>query len=278
VSFSRRKVLGGLLSAAVPGTAVGQALRKPKPNQLYAQSAMLVDAYTGEVLFEKNADARRPVASTQKLLTAILAVESGRFREIVGVKQYDANAEPTRVGIKAGDTYPLEQLVKALLVKSGNDLARCIGRNLSGSEEEFAKLMTLRGRHLGMNDSLFKTASGLPAPDQYSTARDMAKAARAAYALPEIRGMITTRQFTFTFSDGTTKNFYNTNRLLGRLPGCDGMKTGYTHKAGRCLIASANRGARAVISVALKSTSAKVWGDSRTLLEWGLSLPPYAGV
>lgn len=249
----------------------------PNAGALSAESAILVDAYTGEVLFEKNADARRPVASTQKLITALLAVESGRLFSEVGVEQVDANAEPTRVGIKAGERYVLEGLVRALLVKSGNDLARCIGRNLSGSEEAFAQLMTLRARHLGMNDSLFKTASGLPMTGQHSTARDMAKAARAAYALAEVREMITTRQFKFEFNDGRTRNLYNTNKLLGRLPGCDGMKTGYTRRAGRCLVASANRGARAVISVCLKSTPERVWGDSRQLLEYGLAIPPYLG-
>ena len=256
---------------------MARAATPPNPGALSAESAILVDAYTGEVLFEKNADAPRQVASTQKLVTALLAVESGRLFSEVGVEQVDADAEPTRVGIKAGETYVLEQLVRALLVKSGNDLARCIGRNLAGSEEKFAQLMTLRARHLGMNDSLFKTASGLPMPGQHSTARDMAKAARAAYALAEVRDMITTKQFKFEFNDGRTRNLYNTNKLLGRFPGCDGMKTGYTRLAGRCLVASANRGARAVISVALKSTPSRVWGDSRQMLEYGLAIPPYLG-
>ncbi|MDG2126221.1 MAG: D-alanyl-D-alanine carboxypeptidase [Verrucomicrobiales bacterium] len=245
------------------------------PSHIGAASALVIDVNTGRILYEKNADQKRPVASTQKLLTALLVFESGKINGNITVDRSDTIVAPTRLGLSTGETYTRHQLVEALLVKSGNDIAHCLARDLAGSEKDFCELMTHRGKLLGMRNSVFKTASGLPASGQYSTARDMAKVARAVYFNPVIRQMIKTRKVTFRFNDGRVRTIYNTNKLLGTTTHCDGMKTGFTNKAGHCLISCSTRGGQAVISVVLGCSSrTHLWKDSTALLEYALSLPP----
>jgi len=238
--------------------------------KISAKSAIVVDADTGRVLFEKNADTRRPVASTQKLLTSLLVIEAGKLDKSVTVQLSDTKVEPTKLGIKKGDIYTRRKLIQAMLVKSCNDVARCLARQHSGSEKAFAEVMTGRARNLGMAHSRFKNASGLPAKDQYSTARDMAKLGRAAYANPTIRDVIRVPKLTFHFSDGREGTLNNTNKLLRRFPGCDGMKTGYTRASGRCLVASGTRYGRAVVVVVLGCNPSAIWRETSALLEHGL--------
>jgi D-alanyl-D-alanine carboxypeptidase (penicillin-binding protein 5/6) len=235
-----------------------------------AASVIVVDANTGKTLYEKNPDQFRAPASTQKLLTALIVAESGFLDRQVTVQPTDTMAEPVKLNIKAGDTYQRIDLLRALLVKSPNDVARCLARDNAGSIETFAEVMNRRAQQLGAVHSHFVNPNGLPVPGQYSTARDLALVARAAYANPTIRSIVCLPQLVFRFANGRTRELENTNKLLRRLPYCNGMKTGYTDSAGKCLIASGTRPGRDVIVVVLGDTSSRVWRDASALLSWGL--------
>jgi D-alanyl-D-alanine carboxypeptidase (penicillin-binding protein 5/6) len=235
-----------------------------------AASVIVVDANTGRTLYEKNPDQFRAPASTQKLLTALIVAESGFLDRQVTVQPTDTMAEPVKLNIRAGDTYQRIDLLRALLVKSPNDVARCLARDNAGSIEAFAEVMNRRAQQLGAVHSHFVNPNGLPVPGQYSTARDLALIARAAYANPTIRSIVCLPQLVFRFANGRTRELENTNKLLRRLPYCNGMKTGYTDSAGKCLIASGTRPGRDVIVVVLGDTSSRVWRDASALLSWSL--------
>ena len=235
-----------------------------------ASSVIVVNAHSGEVLYEKNPDQLRPPASTEKLLTALVVAESGDLERVVTVETIDTMAEPVKLNIKPGDHYRRIDLLRALLVKSPNDVARCLARDNAGNIVAFAERMNQRARELGAVNSHFINPNGLPIPGQYSTARDLALIARAAYANPIIRSIVCLPRLTFTFANGRTRELENTNKLLQRLPYCNGMKTGYTEAAGKCLIASGTRPGKDVIVVVLGDTSGHVWRDAGALLAWGL--------
>lgn len=254
--------------AALP--VPGSAPRIP-PNTR-AASVIVIDARTGEVLYEKNADAQRAIASTQKLLTALIVAERGYLDQPVTVLPADTYAEPTKLNFKAGETYARLDLLRVLLVHSCNDVARCLARDAGGSIENFAEMMNQKARALGATNSNFLNPNGLPMPGQYSTARDLALIAKAAYANPTIRSIVSIPRLVFRYADGHTREFDNTNKVLRRLPYCNGMKTGYTDAAGHCLVSSAARPGRDIISVVLGDPKSHVWIDSAALLTWGLSI------
>ena len=233
---------------------------------------MIVDARTGQSLYEKNADETRAAASTQKLLTALIVAERGYLDQPVRVEAIDTLAEPVKLNIKPGDTYQRIDLLRALLVKSPNDVARCLARDYAGTIEAFADVMNQRARQLGALNSHFVNPNGLPVPGQYSTARDLSVIARAAYANPTIRSIVCLPQYVFRYANGRTRELENTNKVLKRLPFCNGMKTGYTEAAGHCLIASGARPGRDVIVVVLGDSKAGIWRDASDLLSWGLRM------
>ena len=235
-----------------------------------AASVMVIDARSGEIMYEKNADAPRAAASTQKLLTALIVAERGFLDRQVTVEQVDTQAEPVRLNIKPGETYQRIDLLRALLVKSPNDVARCLARDSAGSIEAFANLMNEKARQLGATHSNFVNPNGLPIPGQYSTARDLSIIAKAAYANSTIRSIVCLPQLVFRFANGRTRELENTNKVLKRLPFCNGMKTGYTEAAGHCLIASGARPGRDIIVVVLGDSKAGIWQDASALLSWGL--------
>jgi D-alanyl-D-alanine carboxypeptidase (penicillin-binding protein 5/6) len=241
------------------------------PPQVRAASAIVLDAGNGTILHEINADRPRPVASTQKLLTALIIAETGNLDEPVRVAASDTWAEPTMLYIKPGEVYPRRKLLEVLLVKSMNDVARCLARDNAGSVEAFAARMNIRAQQLGMNNSHFVNPNGLPSPGQFSTARDMAKVAAAAYRNPTIRSMVRVKELIWRYNDGRVKQFTNTNRVLKNYALCNGMKTGYTEASGFCLISSASNGSRDVIAVVLGDGRESIWIDSYRLLAWGLS-------
>jgi len=235
-----------------------------------AAAVLVQDARSGEIFFEKNADAPRAAASTQKLLTALVVAEDGFLDRTVVVEPTDMQAEPVRLNIKAGEVYQRIELLRALLVKSPNDVARCLARDNAGSIELFADKMNAKARSLGATHSHFVNPNGLPMPDQYSTARDLAIIARAAYANDTIRSIVCLPQLVFRYANGRTRELTNTNKVLKQMPYCNGMKTGYTEAAGHCLIASGKIPGRDVIVVVLGDSSAGVWRDASALLYWGL--------
>jgi len=235
-----------------------------------AASVIVVDANSGKILYEKNADQIRPAASTQKLLTALIVAESGFLDRPVTVQSVDTMCDPVKLGIKPGETYQRMDLLRALLVKSPNDVARCLARDNASSVEAFAEIMNRRALQLGAVHSHFVNPNGLPFPGQYSSARDLSLIARAAYGNPTIRSIVCLPQLVFRYANGRTRELENTNKLLRRLPYCNGMKTGYTDAAGKCLIASGTRPGKDVIVVVLGDSSSRVWRDASALLSWGL--------
>ena len=235
-----------------------------------AASVMVIDARTGEIFYEKNADVPRPAASTQKLLTALIIAERGFLDRPVVVEPIDTMAEPVRLNIKPGEAYQRIDLLRALLVKSPNDVARCLARDTAGSVDAFAELMNEKARALGATHSHFVNPNGLPMPGQYSSARDLSIIAKAAYANPDDSFDRLPAASGFRYANGRTRELENTNKVLKRLPYCNGMKTGYTEAAGHCLIASGARPGRDIIVVVLGDSKSGVWQDASALLSWGL--------
>ena len=246
--------------------------RTPPPN-VAAQSAIVVDIDSGRVLYAKNADIKREVASTQKIITALCVIDDGNIDKNVTITSSDENCEPTKLYMKPGDTYSRRELLKVLMVKSANDVARALARDVAGSQENFSRVMNAKAASIGMRNSFFMNPNGLPDRNQYSTARDLAIAARVAYRSPLLRSFFATKSFTFHYADGRTRHIENTNRVLKTVPYCNGMKTGTTNAAGRCLVATGSLNGRSVVTVVLKSNTPNVWSDSTKLLAWALERP-----
>lgn len=274
----RRIFCIGLITL-LPAVLLGQnvvrtstAPLKPAPS-VVAKRAIVVDYNTGKVLFEKNADVKCAVASTQKMLTALCVLDEGSLKDKVYVQKTDTYVEPTKVYISPGEVYTRADLVKALVVKSGNDVARALARDIAGSETTFANLMNRKAYQLGMRNSYFLNPHGLTAGGQYSTARDVATLARAAYASPVLREHMKNKGYYFMYPNGKRKWLPNTNKLLKSVPYCVGMKTGTTRASGRCLISVGAFNGRTAIVVCLGSDSANIWKDSEKLLKWSLVRP-----
>ena len=256
-----------------PGVARPFAVDDNDPSvfpEVAAESVILCDASTGRVLYEKNPDQPRAVASTQKLLTALIIAEAGDLSAKVHVEREDGMCEPTKLGLKGGETYRRYDLLKVMLIKSMNDVARCLARDNAGSIEAFANRMNAKAREIGMRQSHFVNPNGLNAPGQHSSARDMAKLALFAYRNRILRGIVNQRTLTWQYADGKTAVFENTNKLLKYIGICNGMKTGYTEPAGHCLVSSASDGGRHLIAVVLGDHRRDyIWTDSYRLFNWG---------
>jgi serine-type D-Ala-D-Ala carboxypeptidase (penicillin-binding protein 5/6) len=267
--FSRPMKLAAIFIVPLLGLVAGLPAQEPI---ITAACAILFDANTGKVIYKKNENERRPVASTQKLLTALLIAESGDLSAPVTIDRSDMFASPTKLYLKAGDTYTRQQLLTALLVKSPNDAAHALARDNAGSVEGFAAKMNARMARMGGTSSHFVNPNGLPADDQYSTARDMARVARAVYFNPLLRDIMRTKHCLFRYASGKTISLQNTNRVLRAYSFCNGMKTGYTDAAGHCLISSGSWNGKDVIAVVLGSNRAHVWEESASLLAYGLGI------
>ena len=254
-------------SATPPPVALPQAFRPSSPPPaMRCASYILVEAATGRTLAASNADSVRQVASTQKLLTALVVTKSGNLDRNIRVEKSDTRVEPTKLGLAAGEVISRRSLLRAFLVKSGNDGANALARDNAGSYSAFAARMNSLARYYGATNSHFVTPHGLHAPGQHSTARDMSKIALAAYRDPAIRDAVCRGYCTFH-----GHSLRNTNELLVRMPECDGMKTGYTSGAGKCLVSSASRNGKAVILVQLGSHIPQIWSDGQAMMNWGLA-------
>jgi len=242
-----------------------------QPPKITAERVIVIDPASGEVLYEKNADKRGAIASTQKLLTALLVVEKGDLDGMLTVAKSDSDCAPVRLGIKEGEQYSRRQLLTALMVKSSNDIAQALARDHSGSVEAFVTAMNAKAKELGLQDSLFRNPHGLPSePEQYSTARNLSKIAAAADQNPDIRTMIKTKRFVFERAGLSSLTLENTNRVLHNYSVCDGMKTGFPNAAGYCLVASGEKNGKRRIVVVLNGGKIGVWADAQALLEWAV--------
>lgn len=235
-----------------------------------SKAAIVMDAASREVLYGKNIHEKRAVASTQKLLTAIVALERSNGAQFT-VPVEATRLEPSKLYLKAGAVYPMNVLLKSLLVKSANDVAYTIAHGAGGSFESFISLMNGKAAQLGMRNSHFMNASGLTLTGQHSTAYDMALCASVAYQHPYIRECVQTKEMTFSHIDGRVKELRNTNYLLRKVPYCTGMKTGTTRASGYCLISSGELHGRTVIVGVFGAGSRPIlWKESEALLRWSL--------
>lgn len=238
--------------------------------QVKAPAVYILDVTADKVLYEKNAQAKRAVASTQKLLTAVCALDAGSYKKLT-VQKTDTYAVPSKLYLKVGEVHTRRELIKALLIKSPNDAALAIARDVSGSKAAFAKRMNRTARSIGMKNSNFLNPHGLTQKGQYSTAEDIGILAEYASRYPLVRSAVKTRKMIFKHSDGRVKTLINTNEVLKRLSYCTGMKTGTTRAAGNCLVSSGKLNGRFVICVVLGSaTKNDLWKDSTALLKWAL--------
>ncbi len=257
---------------ATPSSSLATTPSLPAP-QIGAPRAIVVDYASGRVLYEKNSRERCAVASTQKLMTALCVMDHGSLSHRFSVHKSDTWVVPTKLGILPGEVYSRRTLLGALLVKSGNDVARALARSVAGSEANFSKVMNQKARSLGMQDSHFLNPHGLTASGQYSTARDMAICGRAAFQSSTLRGIMDTKTYTFRFANGRSKKLENTNKVLKTVNYCNGMKTGTTRASGRCLVSSGSLNGRSAIVVILGASTKNVWSDSEKLLRWALERP-----
>lgn len=233
-----------------------------------AKAAVVLNGLTLEVLYEKNADTRLPMASTTKIMTSLLLIESGGLDDTVTVSPKAASTEGSSIGLRAEDRITKHALLLGMLLESGNDAAVAAAEAVSGSTEDFARLMNSRATELGMKNSHFVTPSGLDAEGHYSTAYDMALLTAEAIQSKLFRESIATVKTEVTYGTPLrTAVFRNHNRLLTEYSGMLGGKTGYTSKSGRCLVTVARRDAKLIIAVTLNDPDD--WSDHKKLLDYG---------
>ncbi len=250
--------------------------------EVSAQSAVVLTADTGAVLFEKDGHTPRPVASTTKIMTALLALEAAQERgdPLVDITQEMVAVEGSSMGLQAGDSISLTGLAAGMLLASGNDAANAAALYLDGSLESFAARMNQRAAALGMEDTHFVTPSGLDGEDaqglgHLSTAYDMALLARAALEDQAFRQLCSSPSLAVEFAEPVKRVTYtNHNKLLAQYQGCVGVKTGFTKEAGRCLVSAAERDGALLIAVTLNAPND--WQDHTALLDYGFSqVEPY---
>lgn len=250
--------------------------------EVSAQSAVVLTADTGTVLFEKDGHTPRPVASTTKIMTALLALEAAQERgdPLVDITQEMVAVEGSSMGLQAGDSISLTGLAAGMLLASGNDAANAAALYLDASLESFAARMNQRAAVLGMEDTHFVTPSGLDGEDaqglgHLSTAYDMALLARAALEDQAFRQLCSSPSLAVEFAEPVKRVTYtNHNKLLTQYQGCVGVKTGFTKEAGRCLVSAAERDGALLIAVTLNAPND--WQDHTALLDYGFSqVEPY---
>ncbi|RKO67470.1 D-alanyl-D-alanine carboxypeptidase family protein [Desulfofundulus salinus] len=254
-----------------------QAAQAALQPQTLGEAALLMDARNGQVLYQKNASSPMYPASTTKILTAIIALEHSRLDEVVTVSREATRVEGSAIGLQEGERLTMEDLLYALLLASANDAAVAIAEHVAGSVPAFTALMNEKARSIGARASSFQNPSGLPDPQHYTTAHDLALIARYAMQNPTFRTIVSTRLKQIRRPDADRskgppqEHLWNHNRLLSRYEGAIGVKTGYTVEAGQCLVAAARRDDRELIAVILNSQGAAIYSDARTLLDYGFS-------
>lgn len=254
-------LLAGLWLAA--GVAVAQEDEGP---QVSAKSFVIMDAKSGQILLSLNPQMFIPPASTLKVMTAQSVVEHLKMDDTVPVSAYAASAPASKIGIKAGETYTVHDLLYALLLSSANDAARALAERVSGSEEAFASQLTREVRQWGALRTTLATANGLPADNQYSTAEDLAKMFKRAMENPELAKIMSTKYYTIQGD----RELRNHNRFLFTTPLAVAGKTGYTRASKTTYVGMFQNGDKAIIVAMMGST--RNWGDLRPLIEKGFEL------
>ena len=238
-----------------------------EPPKISASAAIVLDTVSGRILYEKNAHSRRAMASTTKIMTAIVAIENGNLDDKVKVSKRAASIGGSVINLQAGEDLSLKELLYGMLIKSGNDAAIAVAEHIGGSVEDFVKTMNKKAKDLGLKDTAFKNPHGLDATGHYSTAYELAKITRYALKNPVFSKMAGTQSMHIT-----NRDLYTTNEMLSIYPGADGVKTGYTGKAGRCLVTSATKEGWRIISVVLNCPSRSARAQSsKDILDFAFS-------
>lgn len=252
-------LIGALIWCALPAVQAEESLK------ISAASAVLMDGDTGRVLWERDSHTPRLIASTTKLMTALVALESGHdLEETVTILHEWAGVEGSSIYLRPGEEISLETLLYGLLLRSGNDAALAIAGHCGGTVEDFVSQMNRKARELGMEDTSFSNPNGLDAEKHRSSAYDMALLARACLQNEALAKIAATKSITLG-----TRTFTNHNKLLWRYEGCVGLKTGFTKAAGRTLVSAAKRDGMTLICVTLNAPSD--WADHTALLDWGFA-------
>ena len=258
-----------MAAVATVALVVAPAATAQRP-QVSAPAAILIDARTGEALLQKSPTEERSVASTTKLMTALLTLERAKPTDVFRAADYRAGAIESKIGLRRGEKMRVQDLLVALLLESANDAAVTLAEGVAGSREEFVEAMNARARELGLDDTSYANPIGLDDPSNYSSARDLADLARTLLRNDNFAAIVDRPQATLR-SGARRRTIANRNRLLRTWPFVNGVKTGRTRSAGYVLVGSARRGGAQVISVVLGEPS-EAARDAETLelLAWGL--------
>lgn len=238
------------------------------PPVVTARAAIVLDQATGRILFSKNAHEQLPMASTTKIMTAIMAIESGKLSDVVKVSENASLVEGSSVDLEAGEEKTVEELLYGLILRSGNDAAIALAEYLAGSVEEFAQRMTERAHQLGAMHTKFMNPHGLNHEEHFTTAYDLAVIAAHAMTLPKFREIAATPERKISWTGRQYDRILrNQNKLLTMYEGAEGIKTGWTTPAGRCFVGAASRNDWRLISVVLNAP--QMWEDTIALLDFG---------
>lgn len=235
-----------------------------------ADAHAVVDVQTGRILASKNGDTPMEMASTTKVMTALLAVESGRLDEVVTIPPEASGVEGSSIYLKPGEQFTLRALTYGLMLRSGNDAAEAIAIHLAGGVEQFSGMMNEKARALGCNNTNFTNPHGLHADNHYTTANDLAIITAYAMRNADFREIVSTKYTEVDPSgEGEHRVFQNKNKLLWNFDGATGVKTGYTKDSGKCLVGSAERNGTHVVAVVLNCS--RMWDDTMALMEDALA-------
>lgn len=233
-----------------------------------AQAAVLMEKNSQRILFQKNMDLKLPMASCTKILTALTVVENCNVEETVTVPQQAVGIEGSSIYLRAGEKLTVKELLYGLLLRSGNDSAVALALHVSGSLEDFRTLMNATAKKYGANDSNFVTPHGLDAKDHYTTAYDLAKISCFALKNPTIAEIVSSKSAKIgNEEEGNFRLLYNKNKLLNNYSFADGVKTGYTKKAGRCFVGSATKDGMQLVCVVLNC--GPMFEETQSLLQYG---------
>ena len=248
----------------IPGLVVSPADPLQK---LTARSAIVMDAVTGTVLYERDIDARRYPASTTKMMTLIVALEHGKLDDIVTVSKNAEGVEGSTLWLVQGDKIPLGELLAGMMMHSGNDATVAVAEHIAGSVPAFVQMMNEKAGEIGAYNTHFVNPNGLPDDNHYTTAFDLAKIAAYGYSIPHFEEIVSRQEANYEWVKDPSKQLRNENQMLWLYRGGNGVKTGYTEAAGRCLVSAARRDGMQLVAVVLDSYY--MWNDSIALLDYG---------
>ncbi|MCM3784054.1 D-alanyl-D-alanine carboxypeptidase [Neobacillus mesonae] len=242
--------------------------KEPPELSTNAETAALVDVNSGRVLYSKDGDKEMRIASLTKIMTAIVAIEQGDLKSTVTVGKNAAGKEGSSIYLKQGEKMTLENMLFGLMLRSGNDAATAIAEHIGGSEEGFVHLMNVKAEEIGLKHTQFKNPHGLDAEGHYSTAEDMAKLTAYALHNADFKRIVATEERKAPNPEESWDyDWHNKNKMLRLYEGADGVKTGYTKKAFRCLVSSATRNGQQLVAVTLNDGDD--WNDHANMLDFG---------